>query len=162
MSQEGWPVLKVERSETWVGFGHGAPCILGIDEAGRGPVLGPMVYGCAISPVSNEDELRQLGVADSKALTEAKREEIFDTMNSDESTKQIVAYAISCLSAQYISTSMLKRCKHSLNEISHEAAISLIQDALQSKVNVVELRKEKFSRHITYVLKVLKKENLTD
>ena len=53
---------------------------------------------------------------------------------------QIVAYAIRCLSSQYISNSMLKQTKHSLNEISHEAAITLIKDAFAGGINVVEVR----------------------
>uniref|UniRef100_A0A0K0D5D0 Ribonuclease n=1 Tax=Angiostrongylus cantonensis TaxID=6313 RepID=A0A0K0D5D0_ANGCA len=124
---------------SWKGFGSGAPCILGIDEAGRGPVLGPMVYGCAASPLDCENELKELGVADSKALTETKREEIFTNMCTNKSTMQIVAYALCCLSPQHISISMLRRRKCSLNEISHSAAISLIRDALSSNINVVEV-----------------------
>ncbi|VDM52825.1 unnamed protein product [Angiostrongylus costaricensis] len=112
-------LYEIERSGSWKGFGSGAPCILGIDEAGRGPVLGPMVYGCAASPLDCENELKELGVADSKALTETKREEIFTDMCTNKSTMQIVAYAVCCLSPQHISTSMLRRRKCSLNEISH-------------------------------------------
>lgn len=67
-----------------------------------------MVYGCAISPISNEYELRKLGVADSKALTEAKREEIFDLMNSDESTKQVSSIDASCLQNWIFCIGMLK------------------------------------------------------
>jgi ribonuclease H2 subunit A len=39
------------------------PCILGIDEAGRGPVLGPLVYSIFICPLELEPVLKQLGVA---------------------------------------------------------------------------------------------------
>uniref|UniRef100_A0A803N706 Ribonuclease n=1 Tax=Chenopodium quinoa TaxID=63459 RepID=A0A803N706_CHEQI len=40
------------------------PCMMGIDEAGRGPVLGPMVYGCLYCAVSFQKTLASLEFAD--------------------------------------------------------------------------------------------------
>ena len=37
------------------------PYILGVDEAGRGPVMGPLVYGIAYCPVSYQEEMEKLG-----------------------------------------------------------------------------------------------------
>lgn len=48
--------------------------IAGVDEAGRGPVLGPLVVGAVL--VESEAPLRELGVKDSKLLSAKKREEL--------------------------------------------------------------------------------------
>lgn len=37
------------------------PYILGVDEAGRGPVLGPLVYGVAYCPASFQESLDDMG-----------------------------------------------------------------------------------------------------
>ncbi len=47
----------------------------GIDEAGRGPVIGPMVI--AIVAVDDQGKLRALGVRDSKKLSPGRRRYLF-------------------------------------------------------------------------------------
>jgi len=48
--------------------------ILGLDEAGKGPVIGPMILcGCLIEK-KDETPLRRLGVKDSKTVTPKRRE----------------------------------------------------------------------------------------
>ena len=56
----------------------GPPVKLGIDEAGRGPVLGPMTYGCAYWRIEDDEEISALGYDDSKAITAQTREKLFD------------------------------------------------------------------------------------
>ncbi|MFZ2456298.1 MAG: ribonuclease HII [Candidatus Altiarchaeia archaeon] len=48
--------------------------ICGIDEAGRGPVIGPMAICSVILEESGAKELKDMGVRDSKKLSPAKRE----------------------------------------------------------------------------------------
>ena len=44
--------------------------VLGIDDAGRGPVIGPMVLAGCLIDEKFEKELKKIGVKDSKQLTQ--------------------------------------------------------------------------------------------
>lgn len=50
--------------------------IAGMDEAGRGPLAGPVSCACVIMPLDADKIIA--GVDDSKKLTEKKREELYD------------------------------------------------------------------------------------
>jgi ribonuclease HIII len=52
---------------------NGAAVTLGIDEAGRGSILGPMTYGAAYWPTELAEEMEKKGFDDSKALTHEVR-----------------------------------------------------------------------------------------
>ena len=54
----------------------GVSLVAGIDEAGRGPLAGPVVAAAAILPAG----FSVVGVDDSKQLTETVREELFDAL----------------------------------------------------------------------------------
>lgn len=57
----------------------GVELIAGIDEAGRGPLAGPVVVGIAIMPKDSMIE----GVNDSKKVSEKKREKLYDQITQE-------------------------------------------------------------------------------
>uniref|UniRef100_A0A5B6YI28 Ribonuclease n=1 Tax=Davidia involucrata TaxID=16924 RepID=A0A5B6YI28_DAVIN len=111
------------------------PCIMGIDEAGRGPVLGPMVYGCLYCALSYQKTLSTLNFADSKTLKEEKREELFENLKADES----IGWAVDVIDPRELSAKMLKKNKINLNEISHDSAIGLVSRVLNMGVLLTEV-----------------------
>ena len=66
-------------------YAEGYTAVCGTDEAGRGPLCGPVVAAAVILPRDTEIE----GINDSKKLTEKKREKLFDIIK-----EKAVAYAI--------------------------------------------------------------------
>ena len=70
-----YPDLEIERS-LWA---QGIGLIAGVDEAGRGPLAGPVVAAAVVF----SKEMSIDGVNDSKKLTAKRREELFDLISSN-------------------------------------------------------------------------------
>lgn len=63
---------------------------LGIDDAGRGPVIGPMVLAGVLIDDTTEDLLKKEGVKDSKQLTQKRREFLENLIKEKAETFEIV------------------------------------------------------------------------
>ena len=74
-------------------YSEGFSAVCGCDEAGRGPLCGPLVGAAGRLPLGFEIE----GLNDSKKLTEKKREKLFDRIK-----EKAIAYAIAEASPEEI------------------------------------------------------------
>lgn len=93
MKKKETPPLTYEFEEAAAEAGF--PVVCGIDEAGRGPLCGPVVAAACILPAG----LVLPGLNDSKKLTPAARDRLYD-----EITANAVAYAIAEGSVEEIDT----------------------------------------------------------
>ncbi|MFG1545855.1 MAG: ribonuclease HII [Thermoplasmataceae archaeon] len=95
--------------------GRSEHCECGLDEAGRGPVIGPMVVAmlCATN-----NAMKEIGARDSKTLSPASRERIFQRIR--ESASQ---YSFKIIGVQEINRKMETM---TLNQIEEEAYVALI------------------------------------
>jgi ribonuclease H2 subunit A len=107
-------------------------CVLGIDEAGRGPFLGPLVYSCAYWPEDDDARLSRLGFDDSKAITDAKRRALFSALKATGE----IGYVTISIPPEALSFQMLRRQPVSLNKISHDAAEQLVRLVLDAGVTL--------------------------
>ena len=106
---------------------------MGIDEAGRGPALGPMVYAAAYWLNDDDDDddgddndydkkdPRSL-FRDSKTLTAETRSQLFQSIEQSNN----IGFAIRVLHASEISRNMLRTHPYNLNQMSHDAVIQMI------------------------------------
>ena len=115
----------------------GRACMLGIDEAGRGPVLGAMVYGVAWCPLDEVERVKAEGFNDSKQLTEGARDKMLGRIRGG--ARQFMGHDLWVGEASELSGKMLQRDKYNLNAISHDVAIGLIRKRLDDGVNIQEI-----------------------
>lgn len=127
--------------------------ILGVDEAGRGPVMGPMVYGVSYCTREYQDNtlIPNYEFDDSKKLTDPVRRALFKKMytpvsstegaSSTNSAVEIdgVGYATTCITPVDISSGMLRfppSKNYNLNAQAHDVTMSLIQGVLNQGVKL--------------------------
>lgn len=95
-------------------------CVIGCDEAGRGPVVGPMVVAGVKLLKKDEETLKGKGVRDSKLLSPRKREEL--RREIENVAKKIKLVVISAKQLDQMMQVM------SLNEIEMNAMAQIIDD----------------------------------
>ncbi len=64
---------------------------LGIDEAGRGPVIGPLVVAGVVADEDTKQRFENLGVTDSKLLSPVKRGDLFDRIMALANKEMIIS-----------------------------------------------------------------------
>jgi ribonuclease HII len=120
--------------------------VAGVDEAGRGCVIGPLVIAGVLMKEENLHVLRQLGVKDSKLLSPKKREALFTE--------------IACLAEKHYVVKLLpneidravesNRNLHKLNRLEAQTMTQII-NALkpdEAYVDAADVLEERFKHHI--------------
>ncbi len=113
--------------------------ICGVDEAGKGPVMGPMVVA-AVS-VENAELVENLGFKDSKLLSSQRRLKLFNLI------KQNYSYEIEIINVEKIDEYRMKNQLNLLNRKAFEKVISKLNPNV-AYVDAADVNEERFGREI--------------
>ena len=106
--------------------------ICGVDEAGRGPLMGPVVAAACILPADTVIN----GLDDSKKLSEKKREKLFDII-----TEKAIAYCVASASVEEIEelnilNAAMLAMKRAIEGLSVKADFALIDGNCSRGFNI--------------------------
>ena len=113
-------MLEFELEKQYMAEGYSAIC--GVDEAGRGPLCGPVVAAACILPVDCVIE----GLNDSKKLTEKKREALFDVILEKAVCCSVAQASVEDIDALNILEATLLAMRRAIAGLSVPADFALI------------------------------------
>ncbi len=113
---------------------EGYKVVCGVDEAGRGPLCGPVCAAAVVLPVGFEIE----GINDSKKLSEKKREALFEVI-----TKNALAYSVIMVDAKTIDEinilqATFKAMRQAVQALPLKADIALIDGNAKPGLSIEE------------------------
>ncbi len=101
--------------------------ILGVDEAGRGPMIGPMVVAAAAAPPRVAERLTLFGVRDSKTLSPRSRERLRSLLLS------LLSFAaVRVVEPAEIDAAVYGETHVNLNYLEASVAAELVEEALKA------------------------------
>jgi len=127
--------------------------ICGVDEAGRGPVIGPLVVAGVL--VENDSELVRIGACDSKQLTPKKREHLAPMIKKIASKYEIIV-----LPAADIDDLRKTMTLNDLEVFVYSKIIEKLRPDI-CYVDAVDIKEERFGRdilsHLSYKPQMISK-----
>jgi ribonuclease HII len=117
--------------------------IAGVDEAGRGPVIGPLVVAGVVIDAAHSEALREWGVRDSKLLTAGQREKL------DVKIRQ-VALQVELLEISADTIDKERRANHNMNELETQWMVLILQRLRwdEAYIDAVDVDADRFGRGI--------------
>ncbi len=103
-------------------YDQGYQFVCGVDEAGRGPLCGPVVAAAVILPCGLYIE----GLNDSKKLTEKKREKLFDIICESAIAFSIQQGSVEEINNTNILETTMNAMRRAINDLSTQADFALV------------------------------------
>ena len=113
-------------------YDSGIELICGVDEAGRGPLAGPVCAAAVILPRGIDIE----GLNDSKKLTEKKREKLFDMICSEALSYGIAFASVDEIEQINILNAAMLAMNRAIDKLSVKPALALIDGNRDSAIRM--------------------------
>jgi ribonuclease HII len=125
--------------------------IAGVDEAGRGCVVGPLVVAGVAMKTENMQLLAELGVKDSKLLTAKKREALYPEIIKLTENHHIIKLP----PAQIDKVVRSSRTLHKLNRLEAQTMAKIIEALKpdEAYVDAADVLEKRFGNHISECLR---------
>lgn len=123
--------------------------IAGMDEAGRGPVLGPIVFGIVIATKKQLNKLKKMGVDDSKQLSRAKRESMEEIIK-----KNVLGWGTYSVSASEIDEQRASGTNLNLIEVnSFKSLLANFSEHIATlQLDAADVNAERFGSHFSSMI----------
>src|SRR3989344_9552807 len=126
---------------------------LGMGEAGRGPIIGPLVMCGIILSESEQKKLSSLGVKDSKLLTPEKREELYQKIISISKKYKIIVLEPETIDAALSSSSL------NLNWLEAHTSAEILNE-LNPKAAIIDCPSTNIKAYKDYLYHLLKNKRI--
>lgn len=113
-------------------YAEGFDLICGVDEAGRGPLAGPVCAAAVILP----RDIEIAGLNDSKKLTDKKRETLYDVICENALTYGIAFASVEEIESINILNAAMLAMNRAIEKLTPQPQLALIDGNRNSAINI--------------------------